>query len=162
MKYINLEFPTKKKWLRNWWQKNINIFLYATENPEIKEFIENYRKKFLTGETGNTPDQLRPILRRILLKEAEAGKDLDKLTWRNQPVFREGDDYFFRAVRNKEGYTNVPYKSTQPTEQVWKFENPFDIFDGDMLAKPQWKLRLINMLASPKENGWLFEPRFSI
>ncbi len=161
-KYFNLGFPTKKKWLKNYWQRNINTFLYAIENPEIQEAIRKYREIWLTNEIGRTPEELEPILKRIFLKEAESGRDLDNLTWDGNKVVKEDGEYYVIAKRGKDGYTKVPLGSTLQESTKWHLSNPFYIFNDDQILKPEWKLRLTKMLANPKENSWLFEPRFAI
>lgn len=150
--YFKIDFPKVKpsqKWLEAWWQKNINTFLYSIENPEVQKAIQEYRNFWLTGEVGTTPDELRRVIKRIFLKDCERGKDLSKLTYGNGLATRRGDDYY---VTSKDGQR----------ETEWKLNNPFEIFDGDEILKPQTKMRLVNMLASPSEYGWLFEPRYSI
>lgn len=160
--YFNLKFPTKKRWLSDWWKRSINTFLYAIENEEVQENIKQYRKMWLTDETGNTPEQLRLILKRIFLKDSESGKDLSQLTWHGVPVSREGDDYYFTAVRSADGYTKVPLGSVQQPDTRWLMSNPFYIFDDHEIMLPETKMRLINELAEPNENYSLFQPRFSI
>lgn|SRR3989338_2786278 len=162
MKYQDIRFPTKKRWLRNWWQRNINTFLYATENPEIKNAIRDYRRTWLTDETAKTPEELEKILKRIFLKDAEFGKDLTKLTWSGAHVEKEGEDYYLSPEKSKDGYIKVPPGSHQISNR-WKIENPFHIFDDEILV-PEWKMRLIRMMSDPnnEKNVWLFDPRFSI
>src|SRR3989344_2724730 len=148
MKYQNIVFPTKKRWLRGWWQRNINTFLYATENPEIKNAINDYRKRWLTDETAKTPEDLEKILKRIFLKDAESYRDLSKLTWRGVPMEREGDDYY--SSPSSKNFTR------------WKLENPFYIFNDNEILVPETKMRLTRWLADPLKNSWLFDPRFAL
>ena len=147
--YIKIEFPTKKRWLKNWWQKNINIFLYAIENDEIQKAIKEYRSYSLTNETAKNKEDLKRVLKRVFLKDVERHIDLTKLKFGNGIAVREGDDY---SIICKNG----------GTETKWKLSNPFEIFDGDIILKPQTKLRLIEMLSDPANNGWIFEQRYSI
>ncbi|MGB2580621.1 MAG: hypothetical protein WBC83_02905 [Minisyncoccia bacterium] len=150
--YFKIDFPKVKpsqKWLEAWWQKNINTFLYAVENPDVQKAIQEYRNFWLTGEVGTTPNELKRIIQRIFLKDCERNKDLSKLTYGNGLAIRRGDDYY---VISKDGQR----------ETEWKISNPFEIFNSDEILKPQTKMRLVEMLANPSEYGWLFETRHSI
>jgi len=142
--------PTQK-WLEEWWKKNTNTFLYALENEEVKQAIVEYRNYALIEETGTTPEELRVILRRIFLKDCEGGRDISTLKYLGSPVKRVGDDYYIQVLNKKTGVIADGL-----------LDNPFRVFDDGYILRPEAKIQLIEMLADPSKNSWLFEPRYAI
>ena len=149
--FLSLKLPTKKRWLKNWWQKNINTFVYAIENPEIKKEIENWRKRWTNGETSTTPDGLYKILKRVFLNDLGGKPILKRWVRDNCTIRREGDEYY-SICKNKDG-----------RETKWYFPNPFVFFDGEILV-PEAKMKLLTMLSNihKEENQWILEPRLFI
>ena len=148
----SVRFPTRKKWLIQWWKKNINTFLYATENQEIQDRIKEFRERWLDGVVyKTTPEELLIAFKRLFLKEAEGKNSGRPVILGDSPTERVGDDYYVTHKDSKSG-----------RETKWHLSNPFILFDNELLV-PEWKMRIINALSNihERKNAWVFDPKFS-
>jgi len=143
MKIKNITYPTKKKWLQQYWQKNVNIFLYAIENEEIKKEINIFRKTWCSN-ISTDPDELKEILQEMFLREALINRSEEK---KKKLSFK---------VENGKYYTTA---SNGKIETKWEISNPFSYIDRS-IGVPQAKLDLIEILSSigEKEYEGFFEP----
>lgn len=148
---LRMNYPTKKRWLEEWWKKNINIFLYSLENEEISKTITEFRDRFCGGKTSTDPKKLEIIIKRLFLKDVENRPRSEHAVFKDLKVVREGDEYYSYAI------------SPDGKQNKWHIGNPFHIFDGELLGA-RGKPELINRLANihQGENTWLFEQRFFI
>ncbi len=151
---LNFSYPKikpRQKWLEEWWKKNTNTFLYALENDEIQKAISEYRKYALNDEIGKSPEEIKTILKRVLLKWCEDGRDITKLKYKGFSVKKIDDDYYIESFNQNNN--DISYGL---------LDNPFRIFDSDQILKPEAKLELIELLSDPLHNSWIFEPRYAI